>query len=742
MDDWSDQGPPRKRMRKGTKSCTECRRRKIRCTFHPDRPGVCNECRSRGTQCIDQEHTVITPPLSGSQFSQGEQPYSLRERVAHLEHLVEGLTKRLDRQNSRTPSTERHESTQPTTCPSMKKKCPLETTSSDELGPSSDQIRNAPVLQLFDNYLVSRREDTSDNDKFAGVKDMSPKAHAVRTELLSILPPTSDVNKIINASFHWFEWQDHFPELFNRADRRLLVGEDCHKTLVAPAEVAKALMCLCISAIHAPDEFDFQALTEPLDPQVFYDRCVTAVDRLIVRDDDFAATLPGIECQMLLSKLHLAEGRLRKAWLVNRRAIEFAHLAGMHLSTKVPRPEDSLYERRLKIWCSLGTSDRSLSLILGLPYGVAECFFLPQVKQRLNSNITAPEGYLLRIGVITGHMVDRIQDPSNMSFEATMKLDEELQDSWNAMPIHLRSENPSLGERREHYLERVPLQFMLKLLRALLHLPLMLQAPHKPQFRPCHKIAIDSAREGLSLYKVLRSTTKPYLCKMTDFMAFTLCMLLIVHLHGYSDESPDHSTEQDQKDWGLVENVVGILRRAATEPGGSVAVESANILGAIFDNRELRPDCCNMSSCKITVPYFGTITVGAGTKFSKCAAKCAPKLKDLESTISNTAEAQASCPGQNSCLPYTPPISDPEGPSTTNTEVLNGDTLTPSLGPGYPDESWLSRGEPPTNPFAGLEVNAFSGLFDDFGQYMWPNPSVDLGLDQGWNLNWYDAVPP
>jgi hypothetical protein len=225
---------------------------------------------------------------------------------------------------------------------------------------------------------------------------------------------------------------------------------------------------------------------------------------------------------------------------------------------------------------------------------------------------------------------------------------------------------------------------------------------------------------------------------MMDFLAFTLCMLLIVHLHGYSDESPDHSTEQDERDWGLVENIVEILRRAATEPGGSVAVESANILGAIFDTRGLKPDWNNMTSCKITVPYFGTITVGAGTKFFKGSTNA----KDQESNVSNKVGTEASCPEQHPCLPYTPPISDPEGPSTTRTEALNGENLTPCLGPGYPDESWLPRGEPSTNSFVGLEVNAFSGLFDDFGQYMWPNPNVDLGLDQGWNLNWYDGVPP
>ncbi|KAJ5960641.1 uncharacterized protein N7479_007791 [Penicillium vulpinum] len=736
MESWTDQEPPRKRMRKGTRSCTECRRRKIRCTFHPNRPAVCNECRSRGMKCVDQEHTAMTPPLSGYQRNsqQGEQPYSLRERVAHLENLVEGLTKRLDQQDSSTPPRERHVTNQSDSIKSHPR--PL-ATESDELGPSGEQICNAPVLQLFDNYLVSRKEDPSNNDKFAGVQDMSPKAETVRAELMSLLPPVEDMNKIINVSYHWFLWHDSFPELFDRHADRLVFNENYRDTLAAPAEVAKALMCLCISAIHAPSEFDSSTLTVPFEPQRFYDQCIEMVDRLIVRDDDFAATLPGIECQMLLQRAHMTDGRLRKAWLVIRRAIEFAHLAGMHLSTKVPRPRDSFYQRRLKIWCSLATSDRLLSLILGLPYGITDEFFLPQTEQRLSSDISAPEEYLLRIGIITGHMVDRNQDPSKMTLAATLQLDQELQDAWKSMPSHFQAPEPCHYEKLEHYVERIPLQFMLKLLRAFLHLPLMLQSPHEPQFRPCHTIAIQSAREGLVLYKVLRSTTKPYLCKMIDFMAFTLCLLLIIHLQGYSDECPDHSKEQDEQDWDIVMKVIEILRQAATELGGSVAAESAGILGAVYKTKDCKQDWSCISSCKITVPYFGTITVGAGTKFSK-----GPQSKEHASVVPGTMGMEASCSEQCPSQLYTPPMSDLESAPSTNTDALNSASLVPTMAPEYPDESWLSRGETATNSYPGLEFNAFSGLFDDFGQYMWPNHSLDLGLDQGWNLNWSDGVPP
>ncbi|KAJ5091654.1 hypothetical protein NUU61_006524 [Penicillium alfredii] len=758
MDTWADlQGPPRKRMRKGTKSCAECmvhtirvrcsslsaagRRRKIRCTFDSDRPGPCNECRSRGSSCIDQEH------ISNGNNTMGisapvEQPYSLRERVAHLESVVENLVKRLDHPSSASsPYGQAHRrETNQAKVPGANL-TPV-STEPDELGPSSDQIRSAPVLQLFDNYLVSRREDPSDNDKFAGVKDMSPKAQAVRAELVALLPPLEDISTLISASDRWHVWQSSCPEL---GDRCLHMLAEPSQSPVAPAEIAKALVCLCISVVQAPSDFDFDTLKEPFDTAEFVDRCTAAIDRLVVRDDDLAATLPGIETQMLLSKFHLNEGRMRKAWLVNRRAIEFAHLAGMHLSTKTPRPSDSLYERRLRTWCSLGSSDRSLSLILGLPYGIADAFILPQIEQRLSLDLSAPEQYMLRIGIITGHMIDRNQNPSEMSLPTTLRLDQELQDAWNAMPGHLRSSKPEVNEERAHFYERIPLQFMFKLLRAFLHLPFMLKSPSDSRFRYCHASALESAREGLALYMIIRSSIKPYLCKMIDFLAFTLGMLIILHLFGYSEESPDYNQEQDERDWELVGKVVEVLRRAATEPGGSVAAESANILGTMFDARLCKKDWSLSTSCKITIPYFGTITVGAGTKYSKAPAN---KPKDHASDVP-TPPATNTTPSSSSSKPsphqlYTPPMSDLDGAATASAESVSGSsTLAPNFGDvGYTNETWTQREDGSTNPFVGLEVNAFSGLFDDFGQYMWPNLNVDLGLDQGWNLNWSeDGVP-
>lgn len=454
---------------------------------------------------------------------------------------------------------------------------------------------------------------------------------------------------------------------------------------------------------------------------------------LIVRDDDFAATLPGIKCQFVLSKFHMNEGRLRKAWLVIRRAIEYALLAGMHLSTRTPRPTDSLFERKLNIWCQLVTSDRTIGLILGLPYGVRDAFFSPQVALRLNSTIPAAEQYMLRIGVITGRMVDRNQDPANLCLESTLHFDREFMEAMEAMPHAYSGAEPGPDETREDFYDRVPLQFFPKTLRALIHLPFMLKYPHDPRFSFCHQMAIQSSREGLALYKVLRSITRSYLCKVIDFLAFTMGMLLVVHLHDKSKELPSHTKEQDETDRELMRDVVVMLRQAAAEPGGSVAAESANTFGAIYDTRSQTENWTSSASCKVTVPYFGTITVGAGTKFL-LKPQANGQVPDHTSP-QEWATVSEQTPGPL----YTPLISDREGASAADSDIVNCVTPAARVGESqYSRPELLEGADVPTNALTGLESNAFMGLFDDFGQYVWPNPNVDLGLDQCWDLTWFE----
>ncbi|KAI4731764.1 hypothetical protein E4T49_00607 [Aureobasidium sp. EXF-10728] len=61
----SDRSPKRRKIRKGTQSCWECKRRKVRCISTEN---ICQNCRRRGTACISQDlpdvFTIATPSLS------------------------------------------------------------------------------------------------------------------------------------------------------------------------------------------------------------------------------------------------------------------------------------------------------------------------------------------------------------------------------------------------------------------------------------------------------------------------------------------------------------------------------------------------------------------------------------------------------------------------------------------------------------------------------------------------------
>lgn len=73
----------RRKVRKGTQSCWECKRRKIRCSFAAPTEPVCDGCRSRRVECISQE------------FHHEAALASRRvDRLSRMESLVEQLVER------------------------------------------------------------------------------------------------------------------------------------------------------------------------------------------------------------------------------------------------------------------------------------------------------------------------------------------------------------------------------------------------------------------------------------------------------------------------------------------------------------------------------------------------------------------------------------------------------------------------------------------------------------------------
>ncbi|OOF90547.1 hypothetical protein ASPCADRAFT_135113 [Aspergillus carbonarius ITEM 5010] len=78
----------RRKVRKGTFSCWECKHRKRRCAFDPVR-AACAYCQSRGIPCIGQDH----PDPRGS----GSNHENVQAQILHVEKLVGQLVQQRDR---------------------------------------------------------------------------------------------------------------------------------------------------------------------------------------------------------------------------------------------------------------------------------------------------------------------------------------------------------------------------------------------------------------------------------------------------------------------------------------------------------------------------------------------------------------------------------------------------------------------------------------------------------------------
>lgn len=76
--------PKRRKVRKGTRSCWECRRRKMKCIFGSPADTACISCKRRGAKCVDQQFPEhISTPL--------DRRLQMGDRVVRVEALVEQL---------------------------------------------------------------------------------------------------------------------------------------------------------------------------------------------------------------------------------------------------------------------------------------------------------------------------------------------------------------------------------------------------------------------------------------------------------------------------------------------------------------------------------------------------------------------------------------------------------------------------------------------------------------------------
>ncbi|PVH97793.1 hypothetical protein DM02DRAFT_616265 [Periconia macrospinosa] len=762
--------PTRKKMRKGTHSCFECRRRKIRCIFPPDNPDVCSECFARGSRCVDQEHADPDVVVDHRK--------NLRERVSRLEALVDSL---LEEKTERSTSDVTSVSSKP---PNLISKdayppTPLSSKASSSVVQDAqrsqvDQGHHVPILSVFeaalndaeerikarmepfrkdstpkpalmeeDRYTVSYQNES---DVMVGSSQhQMAKKERTRQALLAMLPPQPQLSKVLNSNSDWW------------ATWRRKCSGTCAQNETLAQFASKALTDVNIAAIGTV----VLAVGICVDEEREVEKYLEGVDRWVLADDEYAATLEGMELLILKAKWYADVGQPRRAWLAYRKGLMYTQLMGLHRK----RTSSAAHE---SIWWSLYHGDRFLSLLLGLPYGIldAHCdLTLPDIP--MQGSYIPPLIFMNRVSTLAGKVIDRNQGIAQQSFAWALQIDQELEDLYKQLDPNWLEYSELLADIENNAAdihEKIMTQVVYNQIRVHLHLPFMLKSQTNSRFSYSRTACLAGSREVLRLYQALRAgVIQPLLeCKAVDFIGFTSAVLVMLGIFNYGAQNSSVSLKEKEEDIRLIEISIDIFRRASSEKGGKVAMQSRDVLEKMLSKYRAEqagqmhsdPACSDPEKVEFVIPYFGTISIQRGGRPASYG--------DLPENLAHKKVAATRCvPAQSN--PQLTPASDTASSVDffSQSTTSNPGLTTPSTNPtsatspshgqhsGFGDPfvsydgfyNWGAALDTPSTAEAGsatgtqINEDSLSNFPLPTNNFSWQNMPMDIDQDWSWFLN-------
>ncbi|KAI7465541.1 hypothetical protein KC351_g14935 [Hortaea werneckii] len=416
------QEPPLKRVRKGTKSCTECRHRKIRCDWSSEHVATCDQCLARDRSCVLQVHELKTADAIQS---------TPRARILQLERQVQYLSGAVRRLNDKFGIEENaHDALALHATPSTDlrgrdsidehNEVPNDTEDTSE-GPTSPPPH---LMQLFSNSVLGADGHSNENDSPSSARHSTGKSHTLSL-LRKHLPSRDDLVKIASLASRWLAIYDSmFPMIKTPKTSEEMVSSfdrlwQEHSPAAADSDWNPALSCaslLLAIAITAQ-----QTSVDRKEPELqsignathFVKQISDMVERLVIADDALIESLAGIEVALLWLRLQLGRAKIKKMYIVIRRIVAFAELSGL------PGAPEAMESRRSG--AVTGTSDRDL-------WHKAELWESICAVDRI---IVLTRSYVYRLAEIASRILDldRMSSsgkPGYEIFNTVMSIDQEL----------------------------------------------------------------------------------------------------------------------------------------------------------------------------------------------------------------------------------------------------------------------------------------------------------------------------
>ncbi|KAK3332783.1 hypothetical protein B0T19DRAFT_111312 [Cercophora scortea] len=412
---------PVRPMRLGTRSCVECRRRKVRCIFPNEKSenGTCTGCLLRAIPCQPQQQRRSASVLKPHTTKRHETKTScLQSRVDELESLVQTISATMDHRGEQSATRTSRIRAPPTQLHIMDPKQQNSRENAGKFGNGAPLVTLLEVAQLVKNDEASPKDDHTDENATA-VGRVKYLTHAAK----SFIPFDEHLRYVFEETQrYWPRWPGCYhgnnpPQLLQDGGVPLaidFIGSSMSST--DPAIPARALLwlALCVHQLPTDSPSRQPALLRAPAP-VLINSCLHVSRELLSLAAENGGSMSGLETLLLQHVVYLHMGRPQEAWRSIRQALDGALLLGLH------RVNGTTEERRRSLWIEIWQAERYLSLILGLPCSLSNAH--PGVSRALNAQVSPEKRFWYECCIVAGSIVERDQ-ASEDSYYLTVELDQ------------------------------------------------------------------------------------------------------------------------------------------------------------------------------------------------------------------------------------------------------------------------------------------------------------------------------
>ncbi|KAI1110473.1 C6 zinc finger domain protein [Nemania sp. NC0429] len=610
----------RRKVRKGTRSCWECKRRKAKCVFDGEGTTVCVGCQRRHTRCVAQElPEELAPPTSASRH--------LSHRLSRVEDCIKGfLAGQVESPASTSPSFRESPGD-----PSPHLSSPVSTPESHgrriSTSESADHVAIRHLLAAFPTESDARLllKESAKPSLYTLIVNTQPHSRLTRETLAALSPPATE-----------------------------LPGPNTH-----PVTAAR-LMFLFSIALQSPSRESLVGLSEPLD--VLMHRLVAAATTWVTTQEEMNGTIDYLVCIILEGVYQINRGNLRKSWLAYRRAMTVAQLMGLHRPRAPPlkRIDSTLDVQPDVLWFRIVYMDRYLSLMLGVPQGTPDVSMGSPATLELDTPLGAFER---RLTVIASRILERNDGPfHDDEIRFTQTIDSELLKASQDMPSSFWRSPSFQGltpGSPETLLEtlRLGAQVYYYGLLVQLHLPYTMRLRDNKVQEYSKMTCINASREIMARFVTHRTFNPLSSCsRPVDFFArLAGITLLLAHLdtHHHRDEI-NILAHQRLSDRALLSQALEKMDVVSKTNTDAVTEKSAELLRRLLDieaeaaggasfittddgDATRNGGSWHDGSLSLQVPYLGVIKI----------TPQGPISREPRSTT-KTSQTSTGCPKNNS----------------------------------------------------------------------------------------------